>query len=649
MANRDIVARSLAAVWHPCTQMKHHERFPLVPVARASGAWLEDFEGHRFVDGVSSWWVNLFGHAHPAINAAIADQMGTLEHAMLAGFTHEPVVELSERLARLAPGRLGHAFYASDGASATEIAIKMACHYWANRGQPAKNRIVYLEGGYHGETLGALSVTDVPAFRDAYAALLRRNLVTPFPARHAGSKEFQCENCAIEAAGALAKLLEDKSETIAAAHRRADGAGRERHAHVPPALPAARARALRRPRRAPHRRRDHDRASGARGRCSPASRPASRPDLLCLSKGITGGYLPLSCVLSTDEVYGAFYDDAVARAFLHSHSYTGNPLACRAACAVLDLFERGPGDRGQPREGRALRRDRRPAREPPGRARLAPPRHDLGLRGRDPTIPRSRGAPSRSRCATTRSLRPIGNTVYFMPPYVDGRGGLRGPRARPARPSPTSSGSAHEGGSSPPSSSCPRSRPPSCPAPCARRSRRAGVPESAVGAVVEPVAGGTRLVSHHADRPLNPASAIKLVTTFAGLDLLGPAYTFKTDVLVTGELAGGVLAGDLVLKGGGDPKLTYERLWQLARQLRARGLREIRGDVILDRSFFAPAPHDPAKFDGESRRAYNVGPDALLVNFKAIDFRFVPDGAGRARGGRARLPERGDREPREGS
>lgn len=153
---------------------------------------------------------------------------------------------------------------------------------------------------------------------------------------------------------------------------------------------------------------------------------------------------------------------------------------------------------------------------------------------------------------------------------------------------------------------------------------KAGVPESAVGAVVEPVGGGKRLVAHEAERALNPASAIKLVTTFAGLDLLGPAFTFKTDILVAGEVAGGVLAGDLVLRGGGDPKLTYERLWQLVRHLRSRGLREIRGDVILDRSYFAVAAHDPAEFDGKARRAYNVGPDALLLNFKAIDFRFVP-------------------------
>jgi len=172
MTNREMVARSLAAVWHPCTQMKMHERFPLVPVARGEGPWLVDFEGKRYLDGVSSWWVNLFGHAHPKINAALAEQLATLEHAMLAGFTHAPAVELAERLKALAPGGLGHAFYASDGASATEIALKMAFHYWSNRGRPGKSRFVSLQGGYHGETAGALGVTDVAIFRDAYAPLI---------------------------------------------------------------------------------------------------------------------------------------------------------------------------------------------------------------------------------------------------------------------------------------------------------------------------------------------------------------------------------------------------------------------------------------------------------------------------------------------
>jgi adenosylmethionine-8-amino-7-oxononanoate aminotransferase len=416
VANRDIVERSLAAVWHPCTQMKHHERFPLVPVARASGAWLEDFEGHRFVDGVSSWWVNLFGHSHPAINAAIADQLGKLEHAMLAGFTHEPVVALSERLASLAPGRLGHAFYASDGASATEIAIKMACHYWANRGQPTKNRIVYLEGGYHGETLGALSVTDVPAFRDAYASLLRQNLVTPFPSRHAGNKEFQCENCAVEAAGALAKLLADKSDSVAAVivEPMVQGASGMRMYH-PLFLKRARELAT-----------AHDAlliadeimtGFGRTGTMFACEHAGVAPDLLCLSKGITGGYLPLSCVLATDEVYGAFYDDSVARAFLHSHSYTGNPLACRAACAVLDLFE----------EGRVIEANRAKAARfdaiaaPLSKHAAVRDWRRLGMiwafevASDDPAFARRAFEIAMRHRAL---LRPIGTTVYFMPPYV---------------------------------------------------------------------------------------------------------------------------------------------------------------------------------------------------------------------------------------
>ena len=182
-----MVDRSRAAVWHPCTQMKAHERFPMLPVARAEGPWLYDFDGRRYLDAVSSWWVNLFGHAHPHINAAIREQLDSLEHVMLAGATHVPAVELAERLARIAPGKLGHAFFASDGASATEIALKMTFHYWANRGKPGKNRFVHLDGGYHGETVGALGVTDVPIFRDAYAPLLRAGVATPFPSRTSGA------------------------------------------------------------------------------------------------------------------------------------------------------------------------------------------------------------------------------------------------------------------------------------------------------------------------------------------------------------------------------------------------------------------------------------------------------------------------------
>lgn len=162
------------------------------------------------------------------------------------------------------------------------------------------------------------------------------------------------------------------------------------------------------------------------------------------------------------------------------------------------------------------------------------------------------------------------------------------------------------------------------PRPVAQALARAEVPASAVAVVVAPADPGVPLVTHNALVPMNPASVMKVLTAYAALDLLGPAFTFRTDVLARGEVRNGVLEGDLHIRGGGDPRLTYERVWQLARQLRARGIREIRGDVVMDRSYFAPAAHDAASFDQDARRAYNVGADALLVNFQVIDFRFVP-------------------------
>jgi len=416
MTNREMVARSLAAVWHPCTQMKSHERFPLVPVARASGAWLEDFDGRRYLDAVSSWWVNLFGHAHPAINAALREQLESLEHVMLAGFTHAPAVELAERLAAIAPGALGHAFFASDGASATEIALKMAAHYWANRGRPGKNRFVSLQGGYHGETAGALGVTDVPIFREAYGALVRGSIVAPFPARHADDHRFGGMRGAIDAADALGKILAERHAEIAAfiVEPLVQGASGMRF-HHPEYLRRARELCAR-----------HEvlfvadeimTGFGRTGTMFACEQAAVAPDLLCLSKGVTGGYLPLSCVLATDEVYRAFYDEEVMRGFLHSHSYTGNPLACRAACAVLDLFEQG---------GVLAANERKAARFVARAGALAHHRNvrdfrHLGMiwafevESDDPAF-----AARAFELALERGvlLRPIGRTVYFMPPYI---------------------------------------------------------------------------------------------------------------------------------------------------------------------------------------------------------------------------------------
>src|SRR5262245_40230825 len=214
--NRSLLERSLRSVWHPCTQMKAHERVPLVPIARGEGVWLYDFDGRRYLDAVGSWWVNLFGHCNARINAALTDQLGRLEHVILAGFTHAPVVELSERLSRIAPGRLGHCFFGSDGASATEIALKMSFHYWRNCGRSAKTEFVSLAQSYHGETLGALSVTDVALFRDTYAPLLRRSQQVPSPDWRLASPGVSAEQHLSACAAALEEHIAENHARTAA-------------------------------------------------------------------------------------------------------------------------------------------------------------------------------------------------------------------------------------------------------------------------------------------------------------------------------------------------------------------------------------------------------------------------------------------------
>ena len=219
MITQNLLNRSLQSVWHPCTQMKQHESFPLIPIARGDGVWLYDTEGKRYLDAVSSWWVNLFGHNNPRIKDAIKQQLDTLEHVMLAGFTHAPVVELSEKLSKLTG--LGHAFYASDGASATEIALKMSFHYWRNlqsetQGKPNKTKFISLQNSYHGETLGALSVTDVAIFKDTYAPLLMQSAQMPSPDFRLAEAGEDAEAFALRCADQLELYVREHHHELAA-------------------------------------------------------------------------------------------------------------------------------------------------------------------------------------------------------------------------------------------------------------------------------------------------------------------------------------------------------------------------------------------------------------------------------------------------
>ena len=414
--NEVLLKRSLAAVWHPCTQMKQHETLPLIPVASAQGCWLYDCDGHRYLDAVSSWWVNLFGHANARINAALTDQLTQLEHVMLAGFTHTPVVELSERLAQLTGSALGHCFYGSDGASATEIAIKMSFHYWRNTGHSEKTEFVSLAGSYHGETLGALSVTDVALFKDTYAPLLRASTQVPTPDWRLADPGESSRDFAVRCARALDQHLAEHHSTTAALiiEPLVQGASGMAMYH---------AEYLRRARALCTRYDVHLIADeimtgfGRTGTFFAHEQAAITPDFLCLSKGITGGYLPLSVVLTRDAIYAAFYEDSVARGFLHSHSYTGNALACRAALATLDIFERDNVITANRAKAATLNALAQPLVAHP---RVLNFRNTGMIWAFD--IDSADGTTGRwfyeQALARELLLRPIGNTVYFMPPYT---------------------------------------------------------------------------------------------------------------------------------------------------------------------------------------------------------------------------------------
>ena len=422
--------RDLSVLWHPCTQMREHPHtLPLVPIARGEGVWLIGHDGTRYLDAVSSWWTSLFGHAEPRIGAAIAAQAGALEQVMLAGFTHAPAVELAERLLAVAPrqpGRtpLSKVFYADNGSAGVEVALKMAFHWFHNRGEHRRTKFIALENGYHGETLGALAVGDIPLYRRVYAPLLAEALFAPSPDAYLAQPGESPAECAARAADALAALLDRHAGEVCAVivEPRVQCAGGMRM-HHPDYLTRVR---------------ELCDASGAfliadeiavgfgrTGTLFASEQSGVMPDLLCLSKGLTGGFMPLAAVLATQAIYDGFLDDSRERAFLHSHSYTGNPLACAAALASLAVF----------RDDDILARNRTTAR---AMATLAEPlaahRHVADVRQagmvlafeltRDgdkatPFPAAARVGLKAYRAALARGvvLRPLGDVLYWMPPY----------------------------------------------------------------------------------------------------------------------------------------------------------------------------------------------------------------------------------------
>lgn len=411
MTNHFISERDMNVLWHPCTQMKDHETFPIIPIAQGRGIYLKDFDGNEYIDAISSWWVNLFGHANEYINNKVKEQLDTLEHVILAGFTHEGIVRLSERLVGLAPTGLTRCFYADNGSSAIEVALKMSYHAHRNRGDN-KALFVSLTNSYHGETLGALSIGDVALYKETYEPLLIKAIQTPSP-------RDQTIEAAKEAVRDFERLLRERSDEIAAliVEPLVQGAGGMAMYH-PYFLTEAKRLCTQ---YGIHFIADEIMVGfGRTGTLFACEQADITPDFLILSKGLTGGYLPLSVVMTTESIYGTFYCDYdPRRSFLHSHSYTGNALACSAANATLDLFENNGVieanrelshviDAGLKRfEGRKGIKEIRQCGM-------------IGVIELEEGNPKERvGVKIHRHCLGKGILvRPLGNVIYVMPPYV---------------------------------------------------------------------------------------------------------------------------------------------------------------------------------------------------------------------------------------
>jgi len=409
--NSVMMQRDLEVIWHPCTQMKDHETLPLVPIKSGKGIYLYDFEGNSYIDAVSSWWVNLFGHANTVINDKIKVQLDKLEHVLLAGFTHEPAIELAHKLVNITPEALQKVFYVDNGSSAVEAALKMSYHYHLNLGK-RKPLFLSLTNSYHGETIGALSVGDVALYKETYAPLLIANMQVPVP-------KDQSATAAKEALSILETVLQEKADEIAAfiLEPLIQGAG-GMHMYHPNYLSGARELTKK-----------YDihliadeimTGFGRTGKMFACEHAEISPDFMTLSKGLTGGYLPLSVVMTTNDVYNAFYCDYNEyKAFLHSHSYTGNPLACSAALATLEIFEQNDILK-QNEEKRVY------IEEKVKRFKLLPNVKEIRQQGMVTAI-ELKGYDAKERIGLHIYeyalgqgvlLRPLGNVIYFMPPYI---------------------------------------------------------------------------------------------------------------------------------------------------------------------------------------------------------------------------------------
>lgn len=331
--------KDLKYIWHPCSQMKDYEDFPPIIIKNGKGVYLEDLEGRKYIDAVSSWWVNLFGHSNERINRALSNQVNNLEHVIFANFSHEPAIELSERIIKLAPEGLGKVFFSDNGSSAVEVALKISFQYHQQIDKKKKIKFIALTDAYHGETLGALSVSGVDLYNDIYKPLLLDTIRVQGPDCFNCEFNKQRETCDAECFKYMKRAIENNHEEIT-------GAIVEPMVQCAAGMKMYSEKYLKKLR---------DMCTeydinliadeiavgfGRTGKMFACEHADITPDLMCVSKGLTAGYLPMALTLTTDKIYDAFYDEYnTFKAFLHSHSYTGNPLGCAVAIETLNIFE----------------------------------------------------------------------------------------------------------------------------------------------------------------------------------------------------------------------------------------------------------------------------------------------------------------------
>ncbi|MCF6172957.1 MAG: adenosylmethionine--8-amino-7-oxononanoate transaminase [Campylobacteraceae bacterium] len=406
--NEKLMNEDLKYIFHPCTQMKDHEKIPLIPIKKGKGAYIYDFDGNVYLDCSSSWWVNLSGHSKPYINSKIKKQIEELEHVIFAGFTHKPAIDLARRLVKITPKGLQKVFFADNGSSAIEIALKMSFQYFKNQGE-TRALFVSLENSYHGETMGALAVSDTGLYKDIYSDILLKTIQAKSPSlvdeneaiedmrsvleKHKGKIASIVIEPLVQCAGSMKmydasyitklRALCDEMGVFLIADEIAVGFGR----------------------------------TGSMFACEQAG---ISPDFLCLSKGITGGYMPLSVVLFTENIYDAFYCDySEGKSFLDSHSYTGNTLACSVANAVLDIFEKDDVIEKNREKIELIKKLTMPleklenVKEVRQRGMICA----IELQGYKPE---ERVGLKFFQKALKEGvyIRPLGNIIYFMPPYI---------------------------------------------------------------------------------------------------------------------------------------------------------------------------------------------------------------------------------------